>query len=102
MVDMDVTGTKVVAARSMSPEWAVTGTSVSAAPTWDRPELGGRQAGGREEDVEGGLMLRIEGMEVLEGEKGERKGLEELVEEYERRMRELRRVVGAGDGVRNG
>ena len=46
------------------------------------------------------MMLRIEGMEVLGGgEKAGARRLEELVEVYERRMGELRRVVDAGVGV---
>lgn len=94
---MDGTGTKVESAQSMSPDWAVTGTEVGAAPTWDR-DGEGKQEGGR------GLMLRIEGMEVRrdEGEVGEGKKLEELVEVYERRMGELRRAVDSGQGVTSG
>ncbi len=88
---MDVTGTNVVAAQSMSADWAVTATEVAEAPTWDD---GGE---GR------GMMLRIEGMEVVgkgeEGEEGEERALEELVEVWERRMGELRGVVGMGGRV---
>lgn len=85
---MDVTGTNVVAAQSMSADWAVTATEVAEAPTWDD---GGE---GR------GMMLRIEGMEVVgKGEEGEERALEELVEVWERRMGELRGVVGMGGRV---
>lgn len=97
LLDMDVTGTKVESAQSMVPDWAVTSTEVGAAPTWDR------DGEGKEEGLEGGrgLMLRIEGMEVRrggggEGEVGEGKKLEELVEVYERQMGELRRAVDSG------
>lgn len=102
---MDGTGTRVLSAQSMSPDWAVVGAEVGAAPTWDG---GGGEAGG--------MMLRIEGVEVVGGgegddgglgdvgntgdEEGEQvKRLEELVRLYERQMGELRRVVLAGEGV---
>lgn len=97
---MDATGSRVLSAQSMSPDWAVTATELAPAPTWD--DTGG---GGVRGEVEGReLMLRIEGMEVLgsiEGEDGdgERKGLEELVGIYESRMGGLRKVVDAGAGV---
>ncbi|KAL2038297.1 hypothetical protein N7G274_008946 [Stereocaulon virgatum] len=118
LIDMDATGTKVLAAQSMSPDWAVTGTELGPAPTWDRDGQGKVEEGGEEgEEGERGLMLRIEGMEVLgdvggevegkekgkgkvgEGGDEEEKRLEELVDVYERRMGELKRVVDAGAGV---
>lgn len=90
----------------MSSDWAVTGAEIGAAPTWEAEFA----ATGEQQ---GGMMLRIEGLEVLEREleaqqkaaKGKRKGpdegdglersLESLAEEYERRMSELRKVIGA-------
>lgn len=93
---MDATGSNVVSAQSMSSDWAVTATELVPAPTWDDRGV----QGGVEER---GLMLRIEGMEVLgsleggEGE-GKRQRLEELVDMYESRMGELRRAVDAGAG----
>ncbi len=100
LIDMDATGSNVVSAQSMSPDWAVTSTEVGAAPTWDRDGEGGEGERGEGEEEDGrGMMLRIEGMEVLGGEiEGEERRLEELVEVYERRMGELRRVVDAGVG----
>ncbi len=99
---MDATGSRVLSAQSMSPDWAVTATELAPAPTWD--DTGGGGGGGEVEGRE--LMLRIEGMEVLgsvEGDdgdgKGKGKGLEELVGMYESRMGELRKVVDAGAGV---
>lgn len=100
LLDMDATGSRVLSAQSMSPDWAVTATELAPAPTWD--DAGGGGVGG---DVEGrDLMLRVEGMEVLgsvevEDGDGKRKGLEELVGMYESRMGELRKVVDAGAGV---
>ena len=42
----------------MSPEWAITNAEIGAAPTWGEE---------REGDGEGGLMLRIEGVEARRG-----------------------------------
>jgi len=107
LLDMDATGSKVLSAQSMSPDWAITSVELAPAPTWDDRGGEGVQGG-----VEGrGLMLRIEGVEVLgsieggdggdgEGQgEGERKKLEELADMYESRMGELRRVVDVGAGV---
>ncbi len=98
---MDSTGTKIKSAQSMSAEWAVTSTELGAAPTWDRDGEG---------KGEGGLMLRIEGVEVRReeeegiegGRRSEERSLEELVEVYERQMVELRRVVDSGQGIAMG
>ena len=101
LLDMDATGTNVLSAKSMSPDWAITSTEICPAPTLDDRRGEGAKDGGDE----GGLMLRIEGMEVpvpVEGlgdRKGDERRLEELVEIYERRMVELRRVVDAGAGA---
>lgn len=99
IIDLDATGTNVVAARSLSPEWAVTGAEVGKAPTW------GEEGAGKGEG-EGGMMLRIEGVEaarggeMAKGKEGEVE-LEELVERYMKGLEGLRRVVegvgGRGD-----
>lgn len=99
LLEMDSSGTKIESAASMSPDWAITGTEVGPAPTWERDGEGMRE--GRDGR---GLMLRIEGLEVRReegkgGDEGEEKRLEELVEVYERQMVELRRVVDSGQGV---
>lgn len=85
----------------MSPEWAITNAEIGAAPTW---------GGEREGDEEGGLMLRIEGVEARRGGEGKGKekerekgaeldvdGFEGLVERFQRGMEGLRRVVEAGE-----
>lgn len=81
----------------MSPAWAVVGTEVGVAPHWEGE--GGAAAGNGNDR---GLMLKIEGVEapalkkqVGREEEDDRKGLEQLMEEYENGMRELRRVVEA-------
>ena len=98
---MDATGTKVLSAQSMSPQWAVVGTEVGVAPHWEGE--GGGAAAGNGNDR--GLMLKIEGVEApatskkpVGREDGSPKGLEQLMEEYENGMRELRRVVEANNG----
>ena len=93
---MDPTGTKVLSAQSMSPDWAVTSTELGPAPTWD----GGEQVQTGEQEGRG-LMLRIEGMEAMSDtsrgrDEGERNLLEDLVESYEKKIGELKRVVDAG------
>ncbi|KAL9034810.1 MAG: hypothetical protein Q9214_006875, partial [Letrouitia sp. 1 TL-2023] len=91
ILDLDATGSKVVKASSMSPDWQITSAEILPAPTWEGEEEGGR-----------GMMLRVEGIEV--GQEGEKEGkaeegaegMEVLVERFERRMGELRRVVEGG------
>lgn len=107
---MDTSGTKVLSAQSMSPDWAVTATELRAAPTWEGEGVQGREEGR-------GMMLRIEGMEVGGGEEEEErfggegaeeggmeteKWLQGLAELYERRLGELKRVVDSGVGVGDG
>ena len=95
LLDLDSSGTKVLNSQSMSPDWAVIGADVGAAPTWE--------GGADTQEGEGrGMMLKIEGMdaaaEAEQKQGGRDKELEELVKDYERRMEELRRVVGTGFG----
>jgi hypothetical protein len=101
IIDLDATGSNVVASRSLSPEWAVTIAEVGKAPTWGE---GKGEAG--EGEGEGALMLRIEGVEAVRGvEIGKVKEgevvLDELVERYMRGLEGLRRVV-EGAGMRGG
>ncbi|KAL9638489.1 MAG: hypothetical protein Q9164_001521 [Protoblastenia rupestris] len=98
LLDIDASGTKILSAQSMSPDWAVVSTELGPAPTWEGEQVGEEGKGER------GLMLKIEGMEVEsagpenveEREDGGERALEDLVEEYERRLRELRKVFDAG------
>lgn len=55
LVDMAQDGHTVVSAKSLSTDWAVTGTSVGAAPTFD-------EGAGRDPGQAGGLMLKVEGL----------------------------------------
>ena len=106
IIDLDAAGTKIVSAQSMSPNWAVMSTEIGPAPTWD---VGAGNKSGQEEGLAagGGLMLTIDGTECLGGNGPdttdsqsyrvdlEARSLEQLAEEYERRMGDIRKVVEA-------
>ena len=115
VLELDETGQKVVSAESMSPSFAVTGTQIKEAPTWENGSGNGHEKGvpkhngNTGEGQERNLMLKIEGMEVPitlpssakrqkgKGKEGEDEGktLEQLREEYEVGLQQLRRVVHA-------
>lgn len=93
----------------MTPDWQVLNTEITPAPTLEGNGGGGSGGGSsRLEDGKGkNMMLRIVGTEAqkpVEVAEAERLGLEGLVDEYAKRMEELRRVVegmggaGVGDG----
>lgn len=108
LIDIAPDGRSVRAAHSLSPEWAVTATSITRAATLD----GNTGDTTEEEGRGGGMMLRIEGTEgggsVVEGRGGDGggvdgKGPEEMLEEARRRggglvkgMEELRREIERG------
>ncbi|KAJ9659986.1 hypothetical protein H2201_007091 [Coniosporium apollinis] len=70
VVDMAPDGQAVIEAQSLSKDWQVTGTAVSAAPTWDEEA---KEAGST------GLMLRVEGTTLSGAEK--RRDAEDLIAE---------------------
>lgn len=70
VIDMAPDGQAVVEAQSLSKEWQVTGTAVSAAPTWDEEA---KEAGST------GLMLRVEGTTLVGA--GKRRDAEDLIAE---------------------
>ena len=87
--------TAISSARSMTPDWQVLNAEISSAPTLEG-------ASGEEGK---GMMLRIEGTEGakrLGREEAEALGLEGLVEEFGRRMEELRKVAVAGEKQEEG
>ncbi|KAL8782124.1 MAG: hypothetical protein Q9213_005694 [Squamulea squamosa] len=94
ILDIDRTGTKIMNASSMSPDWAVTSAQLEKAPSWEGEET--EEGKGRER-----MMLRVEGCEVGsswegEGEKEKDVGVEELLSSFEKGMVELRKVVEMG------
>ena len=106
IIDLDASGTKIVSAQSMSPNWAVMSTEIGPAPTWD---VGAGNKSGQEEGTAagGGMMLAIDGTECVGGygpdttesqsyrDDLEARSLEQLADEYERRMGDIRKVVEA-------
>ena len=100
----------------MSPSFAVTGTQIKDAPTWENGNGHGHEKSGPKhnghtgEGQEKHLMLKIEGMDAPIGlpsgarrqkgkeKEGEDEGrtLEQLREEYEAGLQQLKRVVDAG------
>ncbi|KAL8773711.1 MAG: hypothetical protein Q9209_001479 [Squamulea sp. 1 TL-2023] len=96
ILDLDLTGTKITNASSMSPDWAVTSAFLEKAPSWEGEET--EEGRGTER-----MMLRVEGCEVGssgedEGDKEKEKdvGVEELLSRFEKGMVELRKVVEMG------
>ncbi|MCJ1301508.1 hypothetical protein MMC08_004309 [Hypocenomyce scalaris] len=91
LLDLDATGTKIASAQSMTPAFQILNADMTTAPTWDGDGVaaeGGAPGGA-------GLMLKIAGTEgVGFGEGG--LGLEPLVEMYEKRLGELRKVIERG------
>ncbi|OBT78273.1 hypothetical protein VF21_03060 [Pseudogymnoascus sp. 05NY08] len=111
LLDLDASGTAVSAFHSLSPSWQLLSASITKAPTW---ESGPTVADDGEDEGAARFMLR------LEGTKGRDEGMRErvrgvwrdpgegvraedfqvLVEEFERKMRVLKRVVETGrDGL---
>ncbi|KAL1956074.1 hypothetical protein VTO42DRAFT_7669 [Malbranchea cinnamomea] len=106
-------GFRVAAANSMTPSWAVLDAQLSPAPTFDSSSTSSPQTQHEPSPV-GGLMLKIEGTSGLgtsvtsgagaggttsrqqEKQPPQRQTMEELLEQFHKRMEELRLVVEAG------
>ncbi|EEA26725.1 hypothetical protein TMatcc_004990 [Talaromyces marneffei ATCC 18224] len=88
-------GYRVVSAHSLTPDWQVLDASLSPAPTFDMPT-------GDQASVSNTLMLRIEGTggharDIPVGKDREgQQTLEEMMEQFDKRMAELRRVIQTG------
>jgi hypothetical protein len=85
-------GYRIVSAHSLTPDWQVLDASLSPAPTFDAPT-------GDQASVSNALMLRIEGtggyardIPVGKDKEGQQT-LEEMMEQFDKRMAELRRVI---------
>jgi hypothetical protein len=108
-------GYRIASAHSLTPDWQVLNTSLSLAPTFDTPQTTNDPDTDPNTSSSGALMLRIEGTagfprDVASGKDRDAKSqtLEEMMEQFEKRMSELRRVIetggdrhGAPDGVNN-
>lgn len=85
-------GYRIVSAHSLTPDWQVLDASLSPAPTFDTPT-------GDQASVTNTLMLRIEGtggyardIPIGKDKEGPQT-LEEMMEQFDKRMAELRRVI---------
>ncbi|KAF7176153.1 hypothetical protein CNMCM7691_001629 [Aspergillus felis] len=90
----------VVSAHSLTPAWQVLSTQVVPAPTFDNNASG-------EQPSTGGLMLKIRGTSGLpvttfgkdrDKERGSQR-LEDMMEQFGKRLGELRQVIEAGQQV---
>ncbi|KAL2001413.1 hypothetical protein VTN02DRAFT_1794 [Thermoascus thermophilus] len=87
----------ITSAHSLTPSWQVLDTQLTPAPTFDNNTTNGEHPGS------GSLMLKIKGTAGLPRDRivRDRDGqtLEEMMEQFEKRMDELRRVIEAGGHV---
>ncbi|KAI9731824.1 MAG: hypothetical protein M1818_007689 [Claussenomyces sp. TS43310] len=101
LLDVDASGTKVVKAHSLTPNWQILSASLMPAPTWNAPTQEGQSE-------DNSTMLRIEGTDGYEGAKAKTKGLglqdvslgeEEfaaLMQNFDEKMKLLRTIVDSG------
>jgi hypothetical protein len=94
---------RITSAHSLTPDWQVLNTQLGPAPSFDT--LHNNQNNTSEPSSNGALMLRIEGTAGFprdiapgRGEDNRDHSLEEMMEQFEKRMGELRRVIEAGGG----
>ncbi|KAL7274764.1 hypothetical protein RUND412_002318 [Rhizina undulata] len=91
IVDVNPDCCSVSAARSLAPDWQVSGVSISAAPQWMATSEGSGEGGG------GGLMLTIEGTEMGFPKKAAtEESVFELAEMFTERMALLKRITEFG------
>ncbi|RHZ53733.1 uncharacterized protein CDV56_105699 [Aspergillus thermomutatus] len=92
----------VISAHSLTPAWQVLSTQVIPAPTFDNNATG-------EQPSNGGLMLKIHGTPGLpvtmfgkdrDKERGSQR-LEDMMEQFGKRLGELRQVIEAGQQVQS-
>lgn len=84
---------RVTSAKSFSPGWQVLSSEMVAAPTF---ENGNGNAG----DAGHGLMLKIRGTGGMAGEVGRERGtprLEDMMDQFAKRMQELQMIIDAAD-----
>ncbi|KAF2102555.1 hypothetical protein NA57DRAFT_52122 [Rhizodiscina lignyota] len=88
LMDMAADGQSVVSAKSLSADWAVTGTNLRNAPTFDASQAA-------DDGVAPGLMLKVEGMDAAESASHGRREHEIRAEQ----MYEMKRKALGGDNV---
>lgn len=92
----------ITSAHSLSPSWQVLDTHLDPAPTFN--SSGHSPTTPNDSSPVGGVMLKIEGTsgydpQIGSGAKKEQgQSLENMLEQFEKRMGELRRVIEAGGG----
>ncbi|KAF3275425.1 hypothetical protein TWF970_006873 [Orbilia oligospora] len=92
LVDVAADGQGILSAHSLSPEWQVSGVSVTKAPTW-MSDGDGVGKGKRKLPGTGGIMDP-----VTKEKKGSIETLEELVGFYQERLERLQGVVDWAEG----
>lgn len=114
---MDAAGKAITKARSLTPNWQILNTNISAAPTWDAAQDNAAQDV-HTQSSNASMMLKIEGTGVGEiasrddaaahglglglTEDGTMIGDDEfqsIMKDFDERMRVLRVVVGADDSI---
>lgn len=94
----------VTSAHSLAPTWQVLNTELSPAPTFETSPSNDDDTS---DPSQGDLMLKIKGTAGFKpdpargrgNDQGQDQNLEEMMEQFEKRMGELRRVIEAGDVV---
>lgn len=97
-------GYRVTSVHSLTPDWQVLDVSLSPAPTFDAPpqQQQQQQTAGEQATVGNNLMLRIRGTDgrlvhsSSTGKGREEQTLEQMMEQFDKRMSELKRVIDTG------
>ncbi|KAL1961646.1 hypothetical protein VTN77DRAFT_1361 [Rasamsonia byssochlamydoides] len=94
---------RIASAHSLTPDWQVLSTQLSPAPSFDTFNNHHSGEPSSSPSSSGALMLKIEGtsgfprdIAPARGEDNKDQTLEEMMEQFEKRMGELRRVIEAG------
>ena len=108
VVELGEDGDTVLSAASMSESWQVVGASVENAPTWEGTS--GEEAGlmlriegvGSKGGMEEGIGLGIADVERRKSGEVDEEEMQKLMEDFDRKMVMLRRVVEAGGKAETG
>ncbi|KLJ07193.1 hypothetical protein EMPG_17315 [Blastomyces silverae] len=102
----------ISSAHSLSPSWQILNTRLCTARTFDSstnsPTAASTSANNRSSSPVGGLMLEIEGTSgvsftsSLHRSQQDQHRLEEMMEQFEKRMEELRQIIAAGEVYADG